>query len=171
MVTSEGDGSMDLDRERVMALLGDVMDPEIPRVSIVDLGMVERIGVNPDGVVITLIPTYMGCPATRLIAERAQTHIADALEMPRESVRVKWSTEVAWSTDRVTDAGRRRLQEFGIGPPPAPGHTLLTLEIAVSCPRCGASNATLENLFGATACRSLYYCRQCKNPFEVMKPI
>ncbi len=161
---------MEKNPDQVMAALTQVMDPEIPRVSIVDLGMVERISVVPDAIVITLIPTYMGCPATRLIAERAQMQVKQALQLPLDMVRVEWSTDVAWTTDRVTETGRRHLKEFGIAPPPATGNTLLTPDVPVSCPLCGATTTTMENLFGATACRSLYYCRQCKNPFEVMKP-
>lgn len=155
----------------VMSALASVMDPEIPRVSIVELGMVEDVTVEQDAIVITLIPTYMGCPATRLIGQKAQFEVARALAIPPESVRVQWGTQVAWTTDRVTEAGRQHLKEFGIAPPPAAGKTLLTSEVLVACPRCGATDTTMENLFGATACRSLYYCRQCRNPFEVMKPI
>lgn len=157
--------------DRVMAALANVMDPEIPRVSIVELGMVESVAVEQDGIVITLIPTYMGCPATRLIGQKAQSEVARALDISPESVRVQWGTKIAWTTDRVTEAGRQHLKEFGIAPPPTAGQTLLTWETLVACPRCGATDTTIENLFGATACRSLYYCRQCRNPFEVMKPI
>ncbi len=157
--------------ERVMSALATVMDPEIPRVSIVELGMVEDVTVEHDAVVITLIPTYMGCPATRLIGQKAESEVAKALGIPPDSVRVQWGTHIPWTTDRVTEAGRQHLKEFGIAPPPALGQTLLTSETRVACPRCGATTTTMENLFGATACRSLYYCRQCRNPFEVMKPI
>lgn len=160
-------------REAVEAALASVMDPEMPTVSLVDLGMVLDIGIDedPGRVSIELIPTFLGCPALELIRARARSAVADRLGVDPGRVEVRFSHRRAWGTDRVSAEGRDHLRAFGIAPPP--GGTVADFvegAVEVACPFCGSRETAMENLFASAPCRALYYCRRCKNPFEVMKP-
>jgi ring-1,2-phenylacetyl-CoA epoxidase subunit PaaD len=140
--------------------LAHVKDPEIPVCTITQLGLVERVEVTGDAVDITLLPTFVGCPALdeiRIDAERAVTDVASG-----RRVTVRFSLEVPWTTDRITADGREALKTFGIAPP--------VLQIAVPCPLCGSRDTTLEAPFGPTPCRTIRYCNECRNPFEGFKP-
>jgi ring-1,2-phenylacetyl-CoA epoxidase subunit PaaD len=143
-----------------MAALADVADPEIPAISIVDLGIVHRAEVAPDGgIVIDLLPTFLGCPAIEAIRS-AVTERLSAFGLP---VEVRISFEVPWTSDRITAAGRRRLRESGFAPPAEPKD--------VCCPYCDSANVVMDSAFGPTLCRSLFYCRVCRQPFESFKAI
>jgi ring-1,2-phenylacetyl-CoA epoxidase subunit PaaD len=149
-----------LDEAAVREALADVADPEIPVVSIVDLGMVERVDVTAAGIDVELLPTFVGCPALEMIRS-AVTERLDAFGRP---VRVDFGFRVPWTSDRISDAGRERLRVAGFAPPsddPA----------ATRCPHCGSADVALDNLFGPTQCRSLFYCRTCRQPFEGFKSI
>ncbi len=148
--------------EVVVEMLREVGDPEIPSVSIVDLGMVGRIQAAEEGVQVDLMPTFVGCSAQRIIQERVVEKLRDAF--PGSAVTVRFDLSEPWTSERITEAGREGLRKAGIAPP---GPTLDDVE----CPYCGQSSAVLHNLFGATSCRSLYYCSHCKNPFEAFKPL
>lgn len=148
--------------DRVRAELQAVHDPEIPAVSIVDLGMVGAIEVDTTGVRVQLMPTFIGCPAQGIIQETAEECLRVAF--PTLAVRVEMTLQEAWSTRRITAEGRSALIRSGIAPP---GETLE----AVACPFCGEAEAVMENLFASTSCRSLFYCRRCHNPFEAFKPL
>lgn len=150
-----------------MNALYEVKDPEIDTVSIVDLGMVEKVEVSGGSVIIKLLPTFMGCPALDIIRKNVVSKIAKLKTFER--IDVQFIYHPPWTSDRVTDKGRESLKEFGIAPPPR-----LINEIGewhVDCPYCGSTYTTLENIFGPTACRSILYCKACKNPFEAMKPV
>jgi ring-1,2-phenylacetyl-CoA epoxidase subunit PaaD len=140
--------------------LAQVKDPEIPVCTITQLGLVERVDVSDDAVDVTLLPTFVGCPALDEIRIDAERAVADAA--PGHRVTVRFSMEIPWTTDRITDDGREALKTFGIAPP--------LLQIAVPCPLCGSRDTTLEAPFGPTPCRTIRYCNACRNPFEGFKP-
>ncbi|MDQ3940293.1 MAG: phenylacetate-CoA oxygenase subunit PaaJ [Actinomycetota bacterium] len=158
--------------ERVWAALGEVMDPEIPAVSVVDMGMIRDVTVDDGHAVVVVLPTFTGCPAIAVI----ETDVAAAVRaVPGvETVTVETSFSPPWTTERITPEGRRKLKEFGLAPPTGTGPVLITdiglPQIAV-CPFCGSKDTHNENAFGPTPCRALYYCDSCRNPFEQFKPI
>lgn len=154
-------------KNKIMAALQTVKDPEIDSVSILELGMLEELELSHDKVIIKLLPTFMGCPALDII----KGNVVKAVELIQEvkMVEVQFIFHPPWTSDRVSDIGRERLKEFGIAPPPR--HIAETGEWQADCPYCGSTYTTMENLFGPTACRSILYCKSCKNPFEAMKPV
>jgi ring-1,2-phenylacetyl-CoA epoxidase subunit PaaD len=154
-------------KENILATLHSVKDPEITSISIVELGMLERIEVDSSTLKVYLLPTFLGCPALEIIKTNVQKALSGFDEFT--SIQVEFLLSPPWTSDRITEEGRRQLLEFGIAPPP----TFLneTGEWKVDCPYCGSTYTTLENLFGPTACRSILYCKGCKNPFEAMKPM
>ncbi|WP_102275700.1 1,2-phenylacetyl-CoA epoxidase subunit PaaD [Cytobacillus massiliigabonensis] len=157
-------------RERensVMEALKQVKDPEIDSISIIDLGMVEKVEVFEDSVLIELLPTFMGCPALDIIQRNVVNSVAELNFF--KQIKVQFIYHPPWTSDRVSDEGRLRLKEFGIAPPPT--RITETGEWHVDCPYCESTYTTIENIFGPTACRSILYCRTCKNPFEAMKPV
>lgn len=165
---------MERTEAQVWDVLSDVKDPEIPTVSVVDLGMVERVEVGGGEVVVLveMIPTFLGCPALDLIRTRAKNALCEALALDPEQVRVEFRLSRAWSTERVSQKGRERLKAWGMAPPPSGTVTdFVAGTTTVACPLCASMETEVQNLFASAACRALYYCRACKNPFEVMKPI
>ncbi len=154
-------------RDKVYEALQTVKDPEIDSVSIIELGMVEELNVLAEAVLIKLLPTFMGCPALDIIKNNVVNAVS-ALDGV-EKVEVEFIFHPPWTSDRVSEIGREKLKEFGIAPPPR--HLPETGEWQADCPYCGSTYTTMENLFGPTACRSILYCKSCKNPFEAMKPV
>ena len=155
--------------KQVWAWLEEVPDPEIPVVSVVDLGMVRRINVDDSGVEVEVSPTYSGCPATEVIE-------ASILERVRnggiDSVSIKRVLSPPWTTDWISDSGREKLREYGIAPPVGGASKRELLgRPAVRCPRCGASATTVVAEFGSTACKASYKCDECLEPFEYFKCI
>jgi ring-1,2-phenylacetyl-CoA epoxidase subunit PaaD len=146
-------------RERVLAALREVADPEIPNVSIVDLGMVLDITVDGGRIAVELLPTFVGCPALEVI----KASVVDALEPFGMPVDADFTWRVPWTSDRISDAGRERLAASGFAPPAAPTE--------VTCPYCGSERVAMDSAFGPTQCRSLFYCRACRQPFEAFKPV
>jgi len=151
----------------VEKVLETVSDPEIPTVSIVDLGMVENITVDGDKVKVELLPTFLGCPALGII----QNNVIRALSKltAEENITVTFIKSPPWTTARITEKGAAGLKEYGIAPPPIRVDENGNWEI--HCPYCGSPHHVIENLFGPSACRSILYCKSCKNPFEAMKPL
>jgi ring-1,2-phenylacetyl-CoA epoxidase subunit PaaD len=164
-----------LDEPMVRAALRDVMDPELPMLSVVDLGIVHRVSIEPDGgpIRVEILPTFVGCPALELI----KTRIADRLAAFGRPVEVDATFEIPWTSDRISPAGRAALLAAGIAPPPGPGHdgattsALIDLEPRVPCPHCGSRRTSIENLFGPTQCRTIRYCADCRQPFEAIKSV
>ncbi|MGG1573108.1 1,2-phenylacetyl-CoA epoxidase subunit PaaD [Fictibacillus sp. NRS-1165] len=154
-------------KDKVLLALKEVKDPEMDSVSILDLGMIEDIEESEGSVLIKALPTFVGCPALPII-ERDIKRAASAVEGVKNVV-VEFVYKPAWTTDRITDEGKKRLKEFGIAPPPA--NHVMGEPWSIDCPYCGSAYVTMENLFGPTACRSILYCKSCKNPFEAMKPV
>lgn len=143
-------------RERLAA----VHDPEIPTVSIVDLGVVERAEVLPDGrIQVELLPTFVGCPALEVIRSAVEEVLAP---LGRE-ISVEFTWRVPWTSDRISERGRDALARSGFAPPADPAD--------VRCPYCGSERVAMDSAFGPTQCRSLFYCRSCRQPFEAFKPI
>jgi ring-1,2-phenylacetyl-CoA epoxidase subunit PaaD len=143
----------------VVAALAEVPDPEIPVISIVDLGMVDRVDVADGRIAVDLLPTFVGCPALEMI-EAAVVERLSAFGVPLD---VAFTRRVSWTSDRITNTGRDRLRAAGLAPPADPGD--------VSCPWCDSARVVMDSAFGPTQCRSLFYCRDCRQPFECLKPI
>jgi ring-1,2-phenylacetyl-CoA epoxidase subunit PaaD len=157
--------------ERVWDALAGIPDPEIPVISIVDLGVVRDVRVDDRRVHVELTPTFMGCPALDAMRARMEEVIRGLGAEPDVEVVL----DDSWSTDRITAEGREKLRAAGFAPPaprgPAPP-TLVQLERGpFRCPWCGSTSTRLENLFGPTPCRSLRYCDDCRQPFEQFKTI
>jgi ring-1,2-phenylacetyl-CoA epoxidase subunit PaaD len=150
-------------------------DPELPMVTVADLGILRAVAVTGEGVVVTITPTYSGCPAMREISADIRGRVERA---GYRDVEVRQQLAPAWSTDWITEAGRRKLAAAGVAPPsPAPRHRgpiPLTLGAAPSspaCPRCGSPRTRRTAQFSATACKSLHRCEECGEPFEAVKPL
>ncbi|MFL5686673.1 MAG: 1,2-phenylacetyl-CoA epoxidase subunit PaaD [Chloroflexota bacterium] len=144
----------------VRGVLATLPDPEIPVLSVVDLGIVHRVVVREDRIDVVILPTFVGCPALDVI----QATITERLEarFGRE-VRVETTFEVPWTSDRITPAGRTALRDAGIAPPADPSD--------MRCPMCESPNVVMDSAFGPTQCRSLFYCRSCRQPFEALKSV
>jgi len=151
----------------VWEALEEIPDPEIPVVSLVDLGVIRSVDVENGHVRIEFTPTFLGCPALEVMKRAMEEKI------PGAEVRV--IQDDSWSTDRITPAGREKLRAAGLAPPApreASAPKLVQLQANVfRCPYCGSSDTTLENIFGPTPCRSLRHCSSCKQPFEQFKTI
>lgn len=143
----------------VRAMLRRVHDPEIPTVSIVDLGLVHAVDVMPDRIRVELLPTFVACPALEVI----RSTVTEALAGFGRPVEVAFTFAVPWTTDRLTPAGHDGLRAAGIAPPADPAD--------VRCPYCDSARVAMDSAFGPTLCRSLFYCRECRQPFEAFKPI
>ncbi len=152
--------------------LSGVLDPEIPAVSVVDMGMIEAVAVSGTHVRVTVLPTFTGCPAVPLIKQDVSTAVAAVAGI--EDVEVEFTYDPPWTPDRITDEGREKLRVFGLAPPTGTGPVLITsigLPAIATCPFCGSKETVAENAFGPTPCRALYYCNSCRNPFEQFKPV
>jgi ring-1,2-phenylacetyl-CoA epoxidase subunit PaaD len=145
----------------IRAALAEVPDPELPVLSVVDLGIIHRVAVTPDGIDIAILPTFVGCPALDVIRSSIATHLGERFGRP---VRVETTFEVPWTSDRISPAGRDALAAAGIAPPADdPADT--------RCPFCASARVVMDSAFGPTQCRSLYYCRACRQPFEALKSV
>lgn len=145
-----------VDEAGVRAALADVADPEIPAVSVVDLGMVDDVEVAPERIRVRLLPTFVGCPALDLV----RAAVAARLDVFGRPVDVEFGYRTPWTSDRITASGREKLRAVGFAPPDDE-----------RCPYCDSADVALDNLFGPTRCRSLRYCRSCRQPFEAFKPV
>ena len=169
MTAIASDATMPLEQV-VWAALDDVHDPEIPSISVVELGVVHRVEVGPGHVRVELLPTFVGCPAIDLM----RAAVSERLAAFAASVEVAVTFAEPWTSDRITPEGRRRLRDSGFGPPAAADDradgVLPVLPLA-ECPYCGSRRTTLENAFGPTLCRAIYHCADCSQPFEQFKTI
>jgi len=156
----------------VWEALATVDDPEIPAVSVVDMGMIAHVDVDGGEVRVTVLPTFTGCPAIGVIKQDVGAAVAAVDGV--ESVTVETTFDPPWTTDRITEKGRANLKEFGLAPPTGEGPVLIAnigLPKRAECPFCGSSETRNENLFGPTPCRALYYCESCRQPFEQFKDV
>jgi ring-1,2-phenylacetyl-CoA epoxidase subunit PaaD len=160
--------------ETALLAASDVPDPELPVVTLGDLGIVRGVTLLADGAVeVVLTPTYVGCPATEAIAADVRERVGAELGGRRE-VRTRTVLSPAWTTDWITDDGRRKLREHGIAPPTgvrAAGPVPVALAMPVACPNCGATETRLLSAFGSTPCQSLRACRACGEPFGAIKAL
>lgn len=164
-----GEGPAPLTDDSIWTALSEVMDPEIPVLSLVDLGVIRAVLVTGDGVAVTMTPTFSGCPALmemrRLIEERLRT-------LGAATVTVNTVLAPAWTSDWISAEGRRKLKAFGLAPPPLHGGDVqIMLYDVVHCPRCDSGDVTVRNTFGSTLCRAIYYCNRCQDAFEQFKPL
>ena len=160
-----------LTEERVWEALREIPDPEIPVISLVDLGVVRGVSVQGDRVRIDFTPTFLGCPALEVMRNLMATAVRELGGDP--DVRVV--REEPWTSDRISAEGREKLREAGFAPPgPRPAGGLQLVDIqrgAFRCPYCGSTETKLENMFGPTPCRSIRYCTSCRQPFEQFKTV
>jgi len=155
--------------QQIWGWLADVPDPEIPVVSVVDLGMVRKVHVAEANVIVEVSPTYSGCPATEFIEDSIISKLRDE---GIESVSVKRVLSPPWTTDWITDSGRDKLRKYGIAPPVGSASKRELLgKGAVHCPQCGTNQTTVISEFGSTACKASYKCDECLEPFEYFKCI
>ena len=157
--------------EAVWEALAEIPDPEIPVISLVDLGVVKNVAVEGERVRVEFTPTFMGCPAL----ERMRTLMEDSIRELGGEPQVQVLLDDSWSTDRISPEGREKLREAGFAPPApraAGTPTLVQLQSkAFRCPYCGSTETRLDNIFGPTPCRSVRYCESCRQPFEQFKTI
>ncbi len=143
----------------VHAALTEVPDPELPVLSVVDLGIVHRVEIEDTGIRVVILPTFVGCPALDVI-RASITERLGAFGLP---VTVDTTFEVPWTSDRISAAGKQALAAVGIAPPSEPAD--------VHCPFCASDRVVMDSAFGPTQCRSLFYCRACRQPFEALKSV
>lgn len=159
--------------ERIVDILSQVTDPEIPVLTIQDMGILRHTDIHPDGTVeVVITPTYSGCPAMHAI----EKEIINALHKGGfEKVKVTEQLSPPWTTDWMTDEGRRKLEAYGIAPPvkgtPDKRKILFGKKPVVRCPRCKSENTEMVSQFGSTACKALYRCNDCLEPFDYFKCI
>jgi ring-1,2-phenylacetyl-CoA epoxidase subunit PaaD len=153
--------------QRARAAAASVTDPELPPLTIDDLGILRGVQRVNDTIEVAITPTYSGCPAMREIADAIETAVRAA---GAEKVRVRLVLSPAWTTDALTDTARRKLFEIGIAPPEKGlGPEALFAGRNVICPRCGSPDTELISAFGSTACKALHRCLSCREPFEAFK--
>jgi ring-1,2-phenylacetyl-CoA epoxidase subunit PaaD len=156
-----------LTREDAWQAAADVLDPEVPVLSIAELGILRDVRVDVDGrVEVSITPTYSGCPAMDAIKADVATALA-ARGFGDVSVRLVLSP--AWTTDWMSDDGRRKLADYGIAPPQPRGSGPVPLTLSVRCPQCGSPDTRELSRFGSTACKSLWVCQECREPFDHFK--
>ena len=160
----------------VWSALAEIADPEIPAISLVDLGVIRGFsfaGLSAGGerLTVELMPTFVGCPAIDVMRQQ----IAERLGAMADEVVVNLTFAEPWTSDRITPAGREALRLSGFAPPVTIGSTFsgdsLTVLPIATCPYCASRNTTLENPFGPTLCRAIYHCADCRQPFEAFKPV
>jgi ring-1,2-phenylacetyl-CoA epoxidase subunit PaaD len=158
-----------LTKEQVYTWLEEVKDPEIPVLSLVDLGVITDVSINNAGVAIEMTPTFVGCPALDMM----KTEIREVLTKHGiDQVAIDVTFRKAWTSDLISEKGKQALKNFGLAPPPS-REIFTELEVLehVACPRCNGTDTELKNAFGPTLCRSIHYCNDCKEAFEQFKPL
>jgi ring-1,2-phenylacetyl-CoA epoxidase subunit PaaD len=161
-----------LTRDEVFEVLQTVPDPEVPVISVVELGVVRDVAISGEAVTVTMTPTYSGCPAMK----EMEADIRSALHARGiEQVDVKLVLSPAWTTDWIGPEAREKLRAYGIAPPgkaEPQGLVMLTrARQSVPCPRCGSTNTSLKSEFGSTACKAIHVCNACREPFDEFKPL
>jgi ring-1,2-phenylacetyl-CoA epoxidase subunit PaaD len=155
----------------IFELLREVPDPEIPVISVVDLGVVRKVEMKGDKLEVTITPTYTGCPAMKTIEEDIK---AKLIENGYVSVQINTVYSPAWTTDWITEEAKEKLRVYGIAPPEKSSsdkNILFGKEKSIACPRCRSANTSMKSQFGSTACKALYACNDCLEPFDYFKCI
>ena len=160
-----------ISEEYVWEILGSVMDPEIPKISVVDLGMITHVSVSDrNDILVKMTPTFAACPAINVL----KLNIFNAVDsIPgRNSADVQVTYDISWDTNRITEKGRQILKEFGLAPPEKhQGDVCMKMLQEVECPHCDSKNTSFQSTFGSTLCRAIHYCNDCKQSFEQFKPL
>ena len=160
--------------EQTWACLQSVPDPEIPVISVTDLGIVRDVSVDGYDAHITVTPTYSGCPATEMIEQSIREAL---MQLGFKNIQIQMQLSPAWTTDWITQDAKERLRQYGIAPPSGErahtqeGQVINFVPYKPACPRCGSKKTSRLSQFGATACKALYRCDSCLEPFEYFKPI
>jgi ring-1,2-phenylacetyl-CoA epoxidase subunit PaaD len=153
----------------VWEALDEVVDPEIPVVSLVEMGIIREVDIQEEQVVVTMTPTFSGCPALKVMEKDITTKLE---EIGIEQVEVVSTFDPPWTSDWITPEARQKIKQIGLAPPKMHGGDFSPLLVeAVACPYCDSENTTLKNSFGPTPCRMIYYCNNCQQPFEQFKPL
>jgi len=164
--------TLDAREQRVWEELAAIADPEIPAISLVDLGVIGEVRIGPELVHVELLPTFVGCPAIEVMRQQIGERLTELGVAERVEVEVSFATP--WTSQRISVAGREQLRRSGFAPPVMEGgdglDVLAVMPIA-ECPYCGSRNTTLENPFGPTLCRAIYHCTDCRQPFEQFKRV
>ena len=161
---------MTLTEKGILELLKEVKDPEIPVISLVDLGVITGIEINGEHLTVNMTPTFIGCPAM----DYMKSDVVDLLNKNGfTNHTVNLNLKTTWSSDLISDEGKKALKKFGLAPPPVHNNVIEDLEIIehAECPICDSTNTTLKSPFGPTLCRSLHHCDNCGEAFESFKPI
>ena len=156
-------------RENIYTWLEEVKDPEIPVLSLVDLGVITSVSISEEKVTIEMTPTFVGCPALDMMKQE----IVEVLKKNGvKKIAIDVSYKKPWNSDLISMKGKQALKEFGLAPPP-PREFFRDLEVLehATCPRCNNNNTELRNTFGSTLCRSMHYCHDCREAFEQFKPL
>ncbi|MCU7497082.1 MAG: phenylacetate-CoA oxygenase subunit PaaJ [Ignavibacteria bacterium] len=158
------------EKDIILSHLSKIMDPEVPALTIMDLGIVRDVEISEGHVEVSITPTYSGCPAMKAIENEI---ISRLREKGFDDVTVKTVYSPVWTTDWLSEDARHKLKDYGIAPPAKNGDEefipLMINNETVSCPYCDSSDTVLRSRFGSTACKSLYFCNSCKEPFEYFK--
>jgi ring-1,2-phenylacetyl-CoA epoxidase subunit PaaD len=158
-----------IDGADIWRALDAVKDPEIPVISLVELGIVRSVQIANDRVSVTLTPTFSACPALDAMREMVEEQLHS---LGIKQVEVCFTLSPPWTTDCISESGREKLKSFGIAPPRQHGGQIeLVLLEEAECPYCGSKNTELRSSFGPTSCRMMYYCHNCQQPFEQFKPL
>jgi len=161
--------------KQIWEMLAQITDPEIPVISIVDLGIVRNVRSDHSGIEIFITPTYSGCPAMDVISMNIRIGL---LQKGLSNIKITQQLSPAWTTDWMTENGKAQLKAYGIAPPQTRSHgspsdriskLLFNDDVMVECPQCHSKNTTLLSQFGSTACKALYQCQECKEPFDYFK--
>ena len=156
-------------QSQILHALHAVKDPEIPVVSIVEMGLIADVQVGDDSVRVKITPTFAGCPAVEVMRAESEKTIR-ALGIQNVAVEIMFAPP--WDSNRISEDGRRKLKEFGLAPPMRHNGSVDLIQIQfTACPFCGSENTQLESLFGPTLCRAIHYCNNCQQSFEQLKPI
>jgi ring-1,2-phenylacetyl-CoA epoxidase subunit PaaD len=157
------------DLDHIWQTLNTIADPEIPVVSLVELGIVRDLRLDGETAIVTITPTFAGCPAMHHMREQI---VEQLRAIGVERIEVRTSLNPPWTSEWLSDEVRSKLQRFGLAPPPHhTGNIEIALMEVVACPHCGSKDTVLDNPFGPTLCRSLHYCHSCRQSFERFKPL
>jgi ring-1,2-phenylacetyl-CoA epoxidase subunit PaaD len=170
MSQTERDNYIFAETKRIWKILGQVNDPEVPVLSVIDMGIIREIKLNNDETEVVITPTYSGCPAMDVISMSIKMTL---LSHGYKNIKIKQVLSPAWTTDWMSEEGKRKLKEYGIAPPnpkqQAGDDKLFAQDEAVQCPHCHSHYTHRISEFGSTACKSLYQCDDCKEPFDYFK--
>ncbi|MFZ1530502.1 MAG: 1,2-phenylacetyl-CoA epoxidase subunit PaaD [Ferruginibacter sp.] len=158
------------EEKKIRDILSNIIDPEIPVLTLQDMGIIRQVSVTDNAVSVTITPTYSGCPAMDMITMQIKMEL---LAAGYENIEVVSVLSPAWTTDWMSEAGKQKLRSYGIAPPNTRqqvcSNDLFAPNEAVQCPQCNSYNTILKSEFGSTACKSLYQCNECKEPFDYFK--